>query len=90
MVEEGGSSKEAGASQGEQGAGTSQGEQGVKCSLCGVVVEAEKFSEHLSDHHVEERCDSCGARVQGAVGLLQRIESSHYAALLASRFNRAY
>ncbi|XP_048017740.1 uncharacterized protein LOC125249483 [Megalobrama amblycephala] len=52
-------------------AGTSQGEQGVKCSLCSVVVETEKFSEHLSDHHAEERCDTCGARGQGAVGLLQ-------------------
>ncbi|XP_051762063.1 uncharacterized protein LOC127518885 [Ctenopharyngodon idella] len=66
-------------------AGTSQGEQGVKCSLCSVVVEAEKFSEHLSDHHAEERCDTCGARVQGAVGLLQHIESNHYGALLAPR-----
>ncbi|ROL44117.1 Trophinin [Anabarilius grahami] len=66
-------------------AGTSQGEQGVKCSLCGVVVEAKKFSEHLSDHHAEERCDTCGARVRGAVGLLQHIESNHYGALLAPR-----
>ncbi|XP_048017748.1 protein TsetseEP-like [Megalobrama amblycephala] len=66
-------------------AGTSQGEQGVKCSLCGVVAEAEKFSEHLSDYHAEERCDTCGARVQGAVGLLQHIESNHYGALLAPR-----
>ncbi|KAK9966238.1 hypothetical protein ABG768_003361 [Culter alburnus] len=73
----GGSSEEAGTSQGE--------EQGVKCSLCGVVVEAEKFSEHLSDYHAEERCDTCGARVQGAVGLLQHIESNHYGALLAPR-----
>ncbi len=36
----------------------------MKCSLCNGVVEAEKFSEHLSDYHAEERCDSCGARVQ--------------------------
>ncbi|KAL0154405.1 hypothetical protein M9458_050298, partial [Cirrhinus mrigala] len=43
-----------------------------------VVVEAEKFSEHLSDYHAEEM-------VQGAVGLLQHIESSHYGALLAPR-----
>ncbi len=45
----------------------------MKCSLCNGVVEAEKFSEHLSDYHAEERCDSCGARVQGAIGLLQHI-----------------
>ncbi len=54
MVKAGDSSEEA---------GTLQGEQGVKCSLCNGVVEAEKFSEHLSDYHAEERCDSCGARV---------------------------
>ncbi len=53
-VKEGGSSEEA---------GKLQGEQGVKCSLCNGVVEADKFSEHLSDYHAEERCDSCGARV---------------------------
>ncbi len=35
----------------------------MKCSLYSVVVEAEKFSEHLSDHYTEERFDSCGARV---------------------------
>ncbi|XP_057204598.1 uncharacterized protein LOC130563187 [Triplophysa rosa] len=82
-LNEAGLNVEAGSSSEE--AGTSQGEQGVKCSLCRVFVEAEKFSEHLSDHHVEESCNSCGARVQGAVGLLQHIESSHYGALLAPR-----
>lgn len=30
-----------------EAAGTSQTEQGVKCSLCSVGVDAEKFSEHL-------------------------------------------
>ncbi len=53
-VKAGGSSEEA---------GKLQGEQGVECSLYNGVVEADKFSEHLSDYHAEERCDSCGARV---------------------------
>ncbi len=55
----------------------------MECSLCNGVVEAEKFSEHLSDYHAEKRCESRGARVQGAVGLLQHIESSHYSSVLA-------
>ncbi|KAG7224680.1 hypothetical protein INR49_011475 [Caranx melampygus] len=46
-------------------AGASVAGQGVQCYKCNELVEGEKFSEHLSDHHTEERCDTCGAKVQG-------------------------
>ncbi|XP_039514864.1 uncharacterized protein LOC120469743 isoform X3 [Pimephales promelas] len=56
--------------------------QGVQCYKCNQLVEAEKFSEHLSDHHTDEMCDTCGAQVQGTVGLLNHIQQVHYAAFI--------
>lgn len=58
--------------------------QGVQCYKCNKLVEGEKFSEHLSDHHTEEMCDTCGAKVQGTVGLLNHIQLAHYSALIIS------
>lgn len=56
--------------------------QGVQCYKCNELVEGEKFSEHLFDHHTEEMCATCGAKVQGAVGLLNHIQQVHYSGFI--------
>ena len=53
--------------------------QELQCYGCNQLVEAAHFSEHLSDHHTEETCDTCGAKVEGTVGLLNHIQQVHYA-----------
>ena len=64
-------------------AGPSVAGQGMQCYKCNEFVEGEKFSEHLSDYHTEEMCDTCGAKVQGTVGLLSHIQVAHYSALIS-------
>ncbi len=61
-------------------AGASVAGQGIKCYKYNQLVEGERFSEHLSDHHTDETCDTCGAKVQGTVGLLNHIQLVHYTA----------
>ncbi|XDV31499.1 hypothetical protein PO909_002490 [Leuciscus waleckii] len=70
------------AGRGDTDTGASVAGQGVQCYKCNQLVEGEKFSEHLSDHHTEEMCDTCGAKVQGTVGLLNHIQLVHYAAFI--------
>ena len=54
----------------------------MQCYGCNQLVEAAHFSEHLSNHHAEETCDTCGAKVQGTVGLLNHIQEVHYATII--------
>ncbi|XP_041824833.1 uncharacterized protein LOC121629265 [Melanotaenia boesemani] len=49
----------------------------VTCSLCSLEVISEEYTQHLSDYHVQEQCEKCGAKAWGTVGLLQHIESAH-------------
>ncbi len=49
----------------------------IKCALCSKDVDVDGFTEHLSDYHVQECCDQCGAKVWGAVGLLHHIDNHH-------------
>lgn len=51
--------------------------QEVHCSKCNQLVQGEKFSEHLSDHHMEVMCDTCEAKLQDTVGLLNHIQLAH-------------
>ncbi|CAL9697811.1 unnamed protein product [Knipowitschia caucasica] len=67
---------------GDTEAGASAAAPGGQCFQCKQLVDGEHFSQHLLDHHTEETCDSCGAKVQGAVGLLTHIQQAHYAALM--------
>ncbi|RXN02313.1 Carboxyl-terminal PDZ ligand of neuronal nitric oxide synthase [Labeo rohita] len=53
----------------------------IKCALCSEDVQVEGFTEHLSDYHVEECCEQCGAKVWGAVGLLHHIDKHHLISL---------
>ncbi|XP_038137046.1 uncharacterized protein LOC119780874 [Cyprinodon tularosa] len=69
------------AGRGDTEAGASVAGQEVQCYKCNQHVKGDKFSEHLSDHHTEEVCETCGAKVQGTVGLLNHIQLVHYAAL---------
>ena len=73
------SHKEAEAERGDKEAGPSVAGQELQCYGCNQLVEAAHFSEHLSDHHTEETCDTCGAKVEGTVGLLNHIQQVHYA-----------
>ncbi|KAL2087206.1 hypothetical protein ACEWY4_018265 [Coilia grayii] len=75
---------EAGAGGTEAGAAASVAVTGqeVQCYKCNQLVEGEHFSEHLSDHHTDETCDTCGAMVEGTIGLLNHIQKVHYAALV--------
>ncbi|CAL9706543.1 unnamed protein product [Knipowitschia caucasica] len=59
---------------GDTDAGASAAAPGVRCYQCKQLVEGEHFSQHLLDHHTEETCDSCGAKVQGTVGLLTHFQ----------------
>ncbi|KAF4114422.1 hypothetical protein G5714_004645 [Onychostoma macrolepis] len=54
-----------------------QSSSSIKCALCSKDVDVEGFTEHLSDYHVQECCDQCGAKVWGAVGLLHHIDNHH-------------
>ena len=38
----------------------------------------EDYTQHLSDYHVQERCEQCGATAWGLVGLSEHIESAHH------------
>lgn len=51
--------------------------QEVHCSKCNQLVQGKKFSKHLSDHHTEEMCDTCEAKLQDTVGLLNHIQLAH-------------
>ena len=73
------SHKEAEAERGDKEAGPSVAGQELQCYGCNQLVEAAHFSEHLSDHHTQETCDTCGTKVQGTVGLLNHIQQVHYA-----------
>lgn len=42
-------------------------------------MSSDQFTEHLSDYHVKEQCEHCGAQVWGAVGLSEHLESCHAA-----------
>ncbi|RXN02310.1 hypothetical protein ROHU_035082 [Labeo rohita] len=61
----------------------------IKCSLCNEDVDVEGFTEHLSDYHVQETCDQCGATVWGAVGLLHHIEYHHPLTSLSGQDRRS-
>lgn len=37
----------------------------------------EDYTQHLSDYHVQEQCEQCGAKVWEAVALSQHIENAH-------------
>ena len=80
-----GGDTEAGAVNAEAGRGDAEAGEGVQCCLCNLHVEGDRFTQHLSDHHTEEQCDTCGAKVQGAVGLLNHIEVVHYAFRVPSK-----
>ena len=49
----------------------------MTCSLCSQEVPSDQFTQHLSDYHVEEQCERCGAKALGAVGLTHHLESCH-------------
>lgn len=49
----------------------------MTCSICAQEVSSDQFTEHLSDYHVQEQCEQCGAKAWGAVGLSQHLESCH-------------
>lgn len=36
-----------------------------------------EFTQHLSDFHTQEKCEHCGAKAWGTVGLSQHLESCH-------------
>ena len=38
----------------------------------------EDYTQHLSDYHVQERCEQCGTTAWGLVGLSEHIESAHH------------
>ena len=50
----------------------------VTCSLCTKEVMGEDYTQHLSDYHVQERCEQCGTTAWGLVGLSEHIESAHH------------
>lgn len=37
----------------------------VTCSLCSQEVMSEDYTQHLSDYHVQEQCEQCGAKAWG-------------------------
>ena len=80
-----GGDTEAGAVNAEAGRGDAEAGEGVQCCLCNLHVEGDRFTQHLSDHHTEEQCDTCGAKVQGTVGLLNHIQVVHYAFRVPSK-----
>ena len=49
----------------------------VTCSLCSREVMCEDYTQHLSDYHVQEPCEQCGAKAWGTVGLSQYLEECH-------------
>ncbi|CAL8387554.1 unnamed protein product, partial [Gadus morhua 'NCC'] len=58
---------EAEAGRGDKEAGASVAGQEVQCYGCNQLVEAAHFSEHLSDHHAQETCDTCGAKEEADI-----------------------
>lgn len=49
----------------------------LTCLLCKWEVMYEDYTQHLADYHTQEQCEQCGAKVLGAVGLLQHLEECH-------------
>jgi len=60
--------------QGSSGTGAAS-EKPITCSLCGQEVMCENYTQHLSDFHVKEQCEHCGAKAWGIVGLSQHLEN---------------
>ncbi len=52
-------------------------EKSMTCSLCSREVMHEDYTQHLSDYHVQEKCEQCGAKAWGTVGLSHHIEIVH-------------
>ena len=49
----------------------------ITCSLCAQEVLSDHFTQHLSDFHVQEQCQHCGTKAEGAVRLSEHLEKCH-------------
>lgn len=49
----------------------------MMCSLCAQDVPSDDFTQHLLDYHVQEKCEHCGMKAMGAVGLSDHLEKCH-------------
>lgn len=46
----------------------------MMCSLCARNVQADQYTQHLSNYHVQEQCEHCGMKAMGAIGLAEHLE----------------